>query len=159
MLLSAQCVQASCKPCCDPCFKPPFSRHTSRVKLYYFLYLTCCFQFDLGSLLPETVASDGTCLLGRNDSSSSSSGGGGGGSPGDYASLLLGSSGWMGLKHWIVKDLKTIATGMNDGYKMILYTLMHIRMFYASFQADEQQKMCAQLRSDATWASLKYLQV
>ena len=52
----------------------------------------------------------------------------------------------MGLKHWIVKDLKTMATGMNDGYKMILYTLMHIRMFYASFQAEEQLKMCAQLQ-------------
>jgi hypothetical protein len=61
---------------------------------------------------------------------------------GSSAPILLGSSGWMGLKHWIVKDLKTIATGMNDNYKMIMYTLMHIRMFYSSLQAEEQLKMC-----------------
>ena len=61
---------------------------------------------------------------------------------GSSAPILLGSSGWMGLKHWIVKDLKTIATGMNDSYKMIMYTLMHIRMFYSSLQAEEQLKMC-----------------
>jgi hypothetical protein len=48
----------------------------------------------------------------------------------------------MGLKHCIVKDLKTIANGMNDSYKMILYSLMHIRMFYASLEAEEQLKMC-----------------
>jgi hypothetical protein len=57
------------------------------------------------------------------------------------ASFFLGSTGWMGLKHCIVKDLKTIANGMNDSYKMILYSLMHIRMFYASLEAEEQLKM------------------
>lgn len=92
------------------------------------------FQFNVASLLPETIASDGTCLLARNDSGSCGAGS-------SASTILLGSSGWMGLKHCIVKDLKTIATGMNDSYKMILYTLMHIRIFYASLQADEQLKM------------------
>lgn len=76
-------------------------------------------------------------MLGRSDSI-----GGSDGAAGATSSILLGPSGWMGLKHWIVKDLKTIATGMNDSYKMIMYTLMHIRMFYATLQAEEQLKMC-----------------
>ena len=95
------------------------------------------FQFDLGTLMPETIASDGTCLLVRNDNGSC-------GAASATSSILLGSSGWMGLKHCIVKDLKTIATGMNDSYKMILYTLMNIRIFYASLQAEEQLKMYVQ---------------
>lgn len=94
-------------------------------------------QFDLGSLLAETVTSDGLCLLGRNDSSTNCDS-----AASTTSSILLGPSGWMGLKHWIVKDLKTIATGMNDSYKMIMYNLMHIRMFYATLQAEEQLKMC-----------------
>jgi hypothetical protein len=109
---------------------PPALRFFSRCSFKF--SASFFFQFDLGSLLPETITGDGLCLLSRSDSSTSVA----------PAPFVLGASGWMGLKHCITKDLKTIATGMNDSYKMILYTLMHIRIFYASFQAEEQTKMC-----------------
>ncbi len=120
MLLSAHCMQVH---------RDVVSHDVLKLAQPYLF-----FQFNVASLLPETIASDGTCLLASNDTGS-------GGAASSASTILLGSSGWMGLKHCIVKDLKTIATGMNDSYKMILYTLMHIRIFYASFQAEEQLKM------------------
>lgn len=124
MLLSAQCVKAS---------HNIFTTDT----LFAIIHYATPLQFDLGPLLPETFTGDGSYMLGCDGSSSGSSA-----ADNASTSIFLGSSGWMGLKHCIVKDLKTIATGMNDGYKMILYSLMHIRMFYASLDAEEQLKMC-----------------
>ncbi len=124
MLLSAQCVKAS---------------HSIITTATFFATVPYAtpFQFDLGPLLPETFTGDGAYMLGWDGSSSGSSA-----AENTSTSIFLGPSGWMGLKHCIIKDLKTIATGMNDGYKMILYSLMHIRMFYASLDAEEQVKMC-----------------
>jgi hypothetical protein len=135
LLLSAQCMKVS------------------RATFHYqviLLYVTF-FQFDLGPLLPETFISDGTCMLGgRSDGSASIHTTAASTSP----SIYLGSSGWMGLKHCIVKDLKTIATGMNDSYKMILYTLLHMRMFYTYLEAEEQLKMCDKFRYVVARATL-----
>jgi hypothetical protein len=132
MLLSAQCVKAS---------------HSIFTMATFFATVPYAnpFQFDLGPLLPETFTGDGSYMLGWDSSGSSS--GSSSAAANTSTSIFLGPSGWMGLKHCIIKDLKTIATGMNDGYKMILYSLMHIRMFYSSLDAEEQLKMCEKCRN------------